>query len=161
MNKPKKIKITGLVQSPEGIASKLQELKSFAIKMLRDTDYTQFPDSGLSLRSMIEYQVWRYKVRRLLLSDDIEILKTVLASLEDTKPKAVQSQSPLNVYTPTILFDDSALHTAKTSAIRILRDYMRIMGKRYDEAVAYQKLSDLDTIDKILDFIEKESINGH
>jgi hypothetical protein len=161
MTKPKKIKITGLSQSPEGAASRLQELKSNALRLLRDTDYTQFPDSGLSLRCMIEYQVWRFKVRRLLLCEDKGVIEAILVDLENTKPAVAHSQSPLHVYTPTILFDDSSLASAKTSAMRIIRDYKRVMGKRYDEAEGYRKLSDCDDLQKILNYIDMEAINGH
>lgn len=161
MTKPKKIKITGLIQSPESLASRLQELKAIAMRLLRDTDFTQFPDSGLSLRCMIEYQVWRYKVRRLLLCEDRNVLEGILPELEKTKPVVIQSQSPLHVYSPTILFDDSSIASAKTSAIRIMRDYKRVMGKKYDEAAAYAKIAECDTVDKVLNYIELESINGH
>lgn len=161
MTKPKKIKITGLIQSPESLASRLQELKATAMRLLRDTDYTQFPDSGLSIRCMIEYQVWRYKIRKLLLCDDRDILEVILPELERTKPVVIQSQSPLHVYTPTILFDDSSIASAKTSAIRIMRDYKRVMCKKYDEAAAYEKIAACDTIEQVLNYIEMESIDGH
>ena len=161
MTKHKKIKITGLLQSPESLASKLQELKAVALRLLRETDYTQFPDSGLSLLSMIEYQVWRYKVRRLLLCEDKHILECILPELEKTKPRMTQSQSPLHVYTPTILFDDSSLASAKTAAIRIVRDYKRIMGKRYDEAQAYTTIDACNSVNDVLNYIELESVNGH
>lgn len=161
MSKPKKIKITGLFQSPEGTVAKLHELKAVALKLLRDSDFTQFPDAGLSLRCVVEFQAWRYKIRILLLNDNAEALATAINGLETTRPELRQSQSPLHVYIPNVLFDDSNISAARTSAIRIVKEYTRITGRRYYDATAYEKLLACLTINDVLDFIDLEVVSGY
>lgn len=112
------------MQKPaEYIQKELDVLSGVRLKLLTSTDWTQFPDSGLTLRSVMKMRFWRHKVRKFVINKKrpVDKMEQELSTLDATKP-VIQART--DEFFKTILndFNYSTIANFKTSCILILQE---------------------------------------
>jgi len=145
---PQKIKILKLQKPAEYVQNELDILRGLRNKLLVSTDWTQLIDSGLSLKCVLLWRVWRHKLRAIELKDTKRLhdLTATISQMDLNRPKIIKREPGRFAF---ILndFDFSSVDNFKDSCVAILTecygsrkraDAVKIMtANSIDKALAY------------------------
>ena len=127
---PQKIKILKLKKPDDYIQNELIILQSLRNKLLSNSDWTQLPDNGLTIKNIMQWRFWRHKIRSFEASDSdrYDELVSELKALEEIKPAIIKRKHEQFVF---ILHDlnYASLEKFKKSCILILEEKYVLVKK--------------------------------
>ena len=151
---PQKIQIISLEKPGDYIKKEIDAVKSFKVKLLRDSDWTQLFDAEITPIELLRWRHWRHKVRLVkVLPNNYEKAKLALEKLEQARP--ISTNSIERKYIMTQL-NYSGISAFKASAKRIYVECFPskdISLKRFSGDISRTK--SIDTVfAKLLEAIE-------
>lgn len=141
----KKIKIVSLEKTQEYLKKEINNLNAYKKKLLKDCDWTQLPDCGLRVSNIIEWRIWRYKLRNIVISENIEKSKQQLDDILKEKPILKKRTIEKFKYILNDL-DYFDLQTLKLTASNIIEELYQNKNIKKN---FYNKLKDLNNLKNI------------
>lgn len=87
---PQKIKLIKLEKPAEYIFKEKSSLRAQVAKLLKDSDWTQLPDSGLRLPTQLLFRFWRAQLRSVDFSLELDELGQIVAKLKSSVPTIIK-----------------------------------------------------------------------
>ena len=124
---PQKIQIIKLEKTSEYLKKEIDAVKSIQNKLLRDSDWTQVPDSGILVTDCLKWRHWRHKVRAITVNAiNYDTVNTLLDNYSNSKPTAIVDV--LNYRHPPLMqFDYTSKDSLISSCVEILKEIFKVV----------------------------------
>lgn len=155
---PQKISIIKIEKPDEYILKEMHGVEAIKYKLLKDSDWTQLPDSELSIITVLRYRFWRHQIRATNINRvNYDEMKTILEEYSDNPPIIDTKTKSIFI---TTQFDFTTVNSMITSSTEILNEFHKYK-KPLTVKKFYSTIRKCKTIQQVFDKLIEEILNGY